>query len=110
MWKGGRALVLLRIPALRNPFLRLKILRMLASLMSNLMYWRYWVASSPFTLIISVFQLWMLIHAIRNREWIWTIFILFGSGLGAIWYYLYVYRASSTCGFELPGAHKRKRI
>src|SRR5438874_5644249 len=83
---------------------------MLASLMSNLMYWRYWLASSPFTLIISGFQLWMLIHALRNREWVWAVFILFGWGLGAIWYYLYVYRASATRGFELPGAQKRRRI
>jgi len=83
---------------------------MLASLMTNLMYWRYWLASSPLTLIISAFHIWMLIHALRNREWFWAVFILFFWGLGAIWYYLYVYRASATRGFELPGAQKRKRI
>ncbi len=83
---------------------------MLASLMTNLLYWRYWLASSPFTILISLFQIWMLIHAIRNREWVWTLFILFGWGLGALWYYLYVYRASATRGFELPGAQKRRRI
>jgi hypothetical protein len=83
---------------------------MLASVMTNLMYWRYWLASSPFTLIVSAFHLWMLIHAIRNREWFWAVFILFCWGLGAIWYYLYVYRASATRGFELPGAQKRRRI
>src|SRR3954463_2324797 len=82
---------------------------MLASLITNLVYWRSWVPS-PFALIVSAFQLWMLIHAIRNREWVWVIFILVAWGLGAVWYYLYVYRASATRGFELPGAQKRKRI
>jgi hypothetical protein len=82
---------------------------MLASLITHLMYWRSWLGS-PFTLIVSAFHLWMLIHAIRNREWFWVVFILVAWGLGAIWYYLYVYRASATRGFELPGAQKRRRI
>ncbi len=40
----------------------------------------------------------MLIHALRNREWIWALFIAIGWGLGAIWYYFGVYR-----GFRLGG-------
>lgn len=54
----------------------------------------------------------MFIHAIRNREWIWALFLFIGWGFSAFWYYLYVYRASasSVSGFELPGAHSRKRI
>ena len=71
-----------------------------------------WLLTNPFTLAIIGFQIWMLIHAIRNREWLWAVFIFIGSGLGAFWYYLIVYRstASSVSGFELPGAQNRKRI
>jgi tetratricopeptide (TPR) repeat protein len=83
---------------------------MLASLLNNLLS----VDSllSPWAIIISAFQIWMLISAIREREWIWAIFILFGWGLASILYYFLVYRAapSATRGFELPGAHDRRRI
>src|SRR5580692_11609115 len=67
---------------------------------------------NPITLAIGVFQIWMFIHAIRNREWIWALFIVIGFGLTAFWYYFYVYRGStsSVSGFELPGAQSRKRI
>jgi hypothetical protein len=39
-------------------------------------------------------------------------FIFVGWGFTAFWYYLYVYRdsPSATRGFELPGAHDRRRI
>jgi hypothetical protein len=68
--------------------------------------------ANPVSLAIFVFQIWMFVHAIRNREWIWAVFIVIGWGLTALWYYLIVYRASasSVSGFELPGAHSRKRI
>ena len=68
--------------------------------------------TSPVLLALTVFQLWMLIHALRNREWIWALFIFIGSGLGALWYYFSVYRGSSSAatGFELPGAQSRKQI
>jgi hypothetical protein len=54
----------------------------------------------------------MLIHALRNREWLWAFFIVIGSGFGAAWYYFTTYRGSgsATSGFELPGAQSRKRI
>jgi tetratricopeptide (TPR) repeat protein len=54
----------------------------------------------------------MLIDAIRQREWIWAVFIFLGWGLSAVLYYFFVYRAapSATRGFELPGAHSRRRI
>src|SRR5206468_4079056 len=66
----------------------------------------------PWALLISAFQLWMLIHAIRQREWIWAAFILFGWGPASVLYFFWVYRAapSATRGFELPGAHHRRRI
>lgn len=67
---------------------------------------------NPITLAVGVFQIWMFIHAVRNREWIWALFIVIGFGLTALWYYFYVYRGStsSVSGFELPGAQSRKRI
>jgi hypothetical protein len=68
--------------------------------------------ASPGILIFGLFWLWMLVHAIRNREWMWAFFIFFFSGLGAVWYYFYMYRSSpsSMRGFELPGAVDRRRI
>lgn len=84
---------------------------MFAALPYVLANWRL-LLTNPFSLAFTAFQIWMLIHAIRNREWIWALFIFIGWGFTALWYYLYVYRAtaSSVSGFELPGAHSRKRI
>jgi hypothetical protein len=84
---------------------------MFASLLTTIEGLSY-LLRNPFWLVMAVFQIWMLVHAIRNREWIWAIFIFIGWGISAILYYFLVYRASpsSTSGFELPGAHKRKRI
>ena len=72
----------------------------------------YWLVSSPVFLAGTVFQIWMFISAIRQREWVWAFFIFVGWGFAAFWYYLYVYRAapSATRGFELPGAIDRRRI
>ena len=84
---------------------------MLASLVSNLLNFDY-LLNAPWLVLVSLFQLWMIVDAIRRREWIWAIFIFFGWGLSAVLYYLWVYRAapSATRGFELPGAHHRRRI
>jgi len=73
--------------------------------------WRF-ILTNPIWLVMTAFQIWMLIHAIRNREWLWAVFILIGSGLGAIWYYFSAYQNSGqgTRGFELPGAQSRARI
>jgi len=72
---------------------------------------RYWL-SNPFTLAIGVFTLWMLVDAIRRKEWIWVLFLVVFPGFSAFWYFFMVYRSSPsiTRGFELPGAHDRKRI
>ena len=82
---------------------------MVASVISNLLDFGL---ASPWVLLLSVFQLWMLIDAIRRDEWLWAIFIFFGFGLSALFYFFLVYRAapSATRGFELPGAHSRRRI
>jgi len=84
---------------------------MLASLLTNLISFEY-LWNYPWAILVSAFQLWMLVSAIRQREWVWAIFILVGWGLASVLYYFYVYRAapSATRGFELPGAHDRRRI
>jgi hypothetical protein len=68
--------------------------------------------TNPIWLVITAFQIWMLIHAIRNREWLWAVFIFIGWGITALLYFFFVYRAtpSTMSGFELPGAQSRKRI
>jgi hypothetical protein len=84
---------------------------MFASLLNLFTNWSYYL-TNPLLLVLAAFQIWMLIHAIRNREWIWALFIFIGWGISAIFYYFMVYRASpsATSGFQLPGSHKRKRI
>src|SRR2546422_1491892 len=84
---------------------------MFASMVSNLLHFEYWL-TNPWLPLVSLFSLWMLIDAIRRREWIWALFIFVGFGFSALFYYFAVYRAapSATRGFELPGAHDRRRI
>ena len=82
---------------------------MFASLLNLFTDWGFLLAN-PVTLAITAFQLWMFIHAIRNREWIWAVFIFIGYGIGAFWYYFTVYRESGASGFELPGAQSRARV
>src|ERR1051325_7505862 len=64
-----------------------------------------WIRS-PLALVAFAFYVWMMIDAIRRREWGWLLFIGMFPGFGALWYFLYVYRGSpsATSGFELPGA------
>jgi hypothetical protein len=66
----------------------------------------------PLMLAIFAFQVWMGLHALRNREWLWALFIFVGWGIAALWYYFQVYQGSSSAmsGFELPGAQSRARI
>jgi len=79
---------------------------MVASVISSL------VNGSPLVIVIPLFQLWMLVDAIRREEWLWAVFIFFGFGVSALLYFFLVYRSapSATRGFELPGAHDRRRI
>ncbi len=84
---------------------------MLTSLFHDLAGWQY-LLTNPLALAIAAFQIWMLVHALRQREWLWALFILIGWGLTAIWYFFTVYQNSNSNsrGFELPGAHSRARI
>jgi hypothetical protein len=68
--------------------------------------------SSPLWLLMGIFQLWMLIDAIRREEWMWAAFMLFTPVLSPLMYFFFVYRAapSATIGFQLPGALDRRRI
>jgi hypothetical protein len=76
--------------------------------------WSHWqhLLTSPAFLLGTVFQIWMLIDAVRRKEWFWVLFIAVFHVFGAFWYFFNVYRAapSATRGFELPGAHDRRRI
>ena len=70
--------------------------------------------TNPLWLVFVGFAIWMLVHAIRQREWMWAVFIFVFPFLNAVLYYFLVYRQSgsttTTSGFELPGAQSRKRI
>jgi hypothetical protein len=68
------------------------------------------VLTNPVWLAVTVFQIWMLVHALRHREWLWACLIFIGFGIGACWYFFAVYRESASTGFELPGAQSRARI
>jgi hypothetical protein len=67
---------------------------------------------SPLMLAFLAVQVWMIVDAIRNREWVWVILMLALPGIGTLWYYFNVYggAGSLTRGFELPGAVDRRRI
>lgn len=84
---------------------------MFASLITNVLNPGYLI-HNPWLLLVTAFQIWMFVHAIRNREWIWAVCIFIFWGLTAVLYFFLVYRAtpSSTRGFELPGAGSRARI
>jgi hypothetical protein len=62
-------------------------------------------------LLVGLFNLWMIIDAIRRKEWLWVVILLIFPGFGTLWYFFAVHRcALPTRGFELPGAHDRRRI
>src|SRR5678810_44694 len=84
---------------------------MLAFFISNLLQFEYWLRY-PWLVVLSLFQLWMLVDAVRRREWVWALFIFVGWGVAALWYYFAVFRASPSAPrrFKLPEAHHRRRI
>jgi len=84
---------------------------MLAFMPSQLLSLEFWMAY-PGLALFSLFQLWMLIDALRRQEWLWAVFIFIGWGFSAILYFFFVYRGSfsGARGFELPGTNDRRRI
>src|SRR6185503_4726672 len=72
----------------------------------------YYLISSPLLLALTIMQVWMIVDAIRNKEWVWLIILFAFPGIGTLWYYFNMYRGagSLTRGFELPVAVDRRRI
>ncbi len=72
------------------------------------------IMGNPVLLALMLFQLWMIIHAIRNQEYMWAAFMFFFPlGLNAILYFFLYFRNSAAVSaptFELPGAATRRRI
>ena len=73
------------------------------------------VGGGLFALVVTAFQVWMFVDAIRRREYVWAVFIFIGWGLSAVFYFLMVYRQAGPignplAGFELPGAADRRQI
>ena len=61
--------------------------------------------------LLGLFNLLMIIDAIRKREWVWVGILIIFPGLGTLWYFFYIFRGpTATRGFELPGATDRRRI
>jgi tetratricopeptide (TPR) repeat protein len=61
--------------------------------------------------LLFLFNVWMIIDAVRRREWIWAGIMFIFPGISTLWYFFYMFRGSSaTSGFELPGAQNRRRI
>jgi hypothetical protein len=79
-----------------------------ASIFLSLFLFGGW-SGGPIAVLYGGFSIWMLVDAVRRREYLWIVLILAGLGF---WYFFYVYRSGPTAtqGFELPGAAKRKRI
>ncbi len=68
-----------------------------------------------FALVVTAFQVWMFVDAVRRGEYIWAVIIFIGWGLSAVLYFLMVYRQAGPignplAGFELPGAADRRQI
>src|SRR5476649_1039444 len=68
--------------------------------------------TSPLWLALTAIQIWMLVDAYRQREWLWVPLIIVGWGFAALWYYLTIYRASASpvSGYELPVPPNRRSI
>src|ERR1700722_1959081 len=75
-------------------------------------YYLALLRNNPWLGLVFVFQIWMIVDAVRRDEWLWAALILFFPPIMPLWYFIWVYRAqpSATQGFELPGTGSRKRI
>ena len=62
-------------------------------------------------LLVLGFNLWMIIDAIRRKEWVWVGILIIFPGIATLWYFFYMFRGPTVMrGFELPGANDRRRI
>lgn len=80
---------------------------MMLGFLGDLLNWH-----NPLFLVFGAFSIWMLVDALRRQEYLWAVFIFVFPVLNAPLYFFLVYRqaASGVRGFELPGAHHRRRI
>jgi tetratricopeptide (TPR) repeat protein len=78
----------------------------------NLNYYLALLRNNPLLGLVVVFQLWMLVDAVRREEWLWAVLIFLFPPFMPLWYFVSVYRAapSATRVFELPGTGSRRRI
>lgn len=87
---------------------------MLANIFIRLFTDPWAILGNPVLLVLTLFQLWMIIHAIQNQEYMWAAFmIFFPLGINAILYFFLRFRHSASISaptFELPGAATRRRI
>jgi tetratricopeptide (TPR) repeat protein len=61
--------------------------------------------------VIFIFNIWMVVDAVRKREWFWVVALLLFPFMATLVYFFYVFRGPTVMrGFELPGAHDRRRI
>lgn len=77
-----------------------------ASLLDHLQHWFGLGVGG----LVLLFNLWMIIDAIRKREWPWVLYMFLMPGLAAVWYFFHMFRGPTSRGFELPGASDRRRI
>lgn len=79
---------------------------------NNVMYYLEELSSRPWAWPLIVVHVWFIIDAARRDEWTWLWLLLIFPVIGDFAYFFVVMRAapSATAGFELPGAHKRRRI
>ena len=79
---------------------------MQASLMMGLTSVEGWARYAGY-LLTTLFWLWMLIDALRRREWLWALFILIGHVFTALLYCFMVYAPgwfSGTSGLQSGGS------
>jgi cytochrome c-type biogenesis protein CcmH/NrfG len=65
------------------------------------------------SILYGIFWLVMLLDAIRREEWGWVVFLIIFGPITTMLYYFQIYRYGGgglSQGFELPGAHDRRRI
>ncbi|MDR2844615.1 MAG: tetratricopeptide repeat protein [Puniceicoccales bacterium] len=66
---------------------------------------------SSFVSLAAAFNLWMIIHAVWQKNWGWVPFLVLFPGVSAMLYFILVFmQGSASHGFELPGAADRRRI
>lgn len=70
--------------------------------------------TNPVFLILTGFQIWMLVDAVRREEWLWAAMLLFFGHFTALFYFFMVYRVARASegspSFEWPGSAERERI